>query len=168
MNSIKLREEDCSAFGRLVLQYIKNNPQTNMNQLAKQVGMSRPGLGWICLKRSNPEEETAKKLAQVMGHDLTKVARLIHENKLAVMAERNGLNYFVNANKKMAIRPIPLEDAVAGLDSIFHAFHYIIRSVSEVEKPSDFQIYKLAYEVVKRQILKSGAAVKHQSSSSAG
>lgn len=164
MNLLKLREEDCSAFGRLVLQYIKDNPYTNMNQLAKQVRMSRPGLGWICLKRNNPNEETAGKVAQAIGADLTKIARLVYENKLEVMADLNELHYFVNLNKKLAIRPIPLEDAIAGLNAIFHAFHYITRSVPEIEKPTDFQIYKLTFEIVKRQILKSGVSFRKRSS----
>lgn len=164
MNLLKLREEDCSAFGRLVLQYIKDNPQTNMNQLAKQVKMSRPGLGWICLKRNNPNEETARKIALAIGVDLTKIARLVYENKLEVMADLSELHYFTSLNKKLALRPIPLEDAIAGLNAIVHAFHYIIRSVPEVEKPTDFQIYKLTFEVMKRQILKSGITFGKRSS----
>ncbi len=39
MNLLRLRFEDCSAFGRLVLHYLEANPQTNMSQLAKQVGL---------------------------------------------------------------------------------------------------------------------------------
>lgn len=166
MNLLKLRSEDCSAFGRLVLQYLKDNPQTNMSQLAKQVGMSRPGIGWLCLKRSNPDEGTARKIAQAIGIDMTKVARLVHENKLEMMADLKALSYFVNFDKKPVIRPIPLEDAIAGLNTIFHAFHYITRSVPDVEKPTDFQIYKLTYEIVKRQILKSGIYLKKPNSAS--
>jgi hypothetical protein len=50
---------------------------------------------------------------------------------------------------------VPIEDAIAGLNAVFHAFHYVIRSIPEVEKPTDFQIYKQAYEVVKRQFLRN-------------
>lgn len=164
MNLLKLREEDCSAFGRLILQYLKDNPKTNMSQLARQVEMSRPGLGWICLKRNNPDEETAKRIAQVIGVDLTKIARLVHENKLETMASLNGLTYVINSNKKLVVRPIPVEDAIAGLNAIFHAFHYITRSVPDVEKPTDFQIYKLTFEIVKRQFLKSGKSLTKQNS----
>jgi transcriptional regulator with XRE-family HTH domain len=163
MNLLKLREEDCSAFGRLVLQHLKNNPATNMSQLAKQVGMSRPGLGWICLKRSNPDEETARKIAQVVGVDLTKIARLVHENKLETMANLKELNYVVQVNKEWISRPVPLEDAIAGLNAVFHAFHYITRRIPEVEKPSDFQIYKMTFDVVKKQFLKSGKSIKKPS-----
>ena len=160
MNLLKLSEEDCSAFGRLVLQYLKDNPQTNMSQLARRVNISRAGLGWICLKRSGPDEETARRIAQVIGADLTKIARLVHENKLERMATLKALNYVVSIDAKTVTRPIPMEDAIAGLNAVFHAFHYVTRSVPESEKPTDFQVYKQAYETVKKQFLKSRKMVK--------
>lgn len=166
MNLLKLRPEDCSAFGRLILYYLETNPQTNMSQLAKQVGISRAGLGWICLKRSGPDEETAKRIARVIDTDLTKIARLVHENKLENLAELDGLNYFIRLNKQLVTRPIPIEDAIAGLNSLFHAFHYVTRSVPEMEKPSDFQIYKQAYEIVKTQFLKGSKTSRKKNSSS--
>ncbi len=168
MNLLRLRPEDCSAFGRLVLHYLEANPQTNMSQLAKQVRISRAGLGWICLKRSGPDEETAKRIARVIGADLTKIARLVHENKLENLAELGGLNYIARLDKQLVTKPIPIEDAIAGLNSLFHAFHYVTRSVSEIEKPSDFQIYKQAYEIVKTQFLKgrkTSSGKKNSSSS---
>jgi transcriptional regulator with XRE-family HTH domain len=160
MNSLKLREENCSPFGRLILQYLKDHPQTNMNQLAKQIGISHAGLSWVCLKRSGPDEETARKVAQVIGIDLTKIARLVYENKLERLATLNGLNYVAHFGRDTITRPLPKEDAIAGLNAIFHAFHYVIRSVPDQEKPTDFQIYKLAHEVIRRQFLKSGKSLK--------
>ena len=160
MNLLKLREEDCSAFGRLVLQHLRNNPKTNMSQLARQIRISRAGLAWICLKRNNPEEETTKRVAQVINADLTKVARLVHENKLEKLASSKELSYTTHSTKGAATRVIPIEDAIAGLNSVFHAFHYVTRSVPESEKPTDFQIYKQAYEIVRNQFLKSGKLVK--------
>ncbi len=154
MNLLQLSEENCSAFGRLVLQHIKDNPHTNMSQLAKQVGISRAGLGWICLKRSGPDERTARKIAQVIGADFTKIARLVHENKLERLASLNKLNYVTNLDIS-STKSIPTEDAISGLNALFHAFHYVTRSVAEREKPNDFQIYKLAYQIIKGQFLKS-------------
>lgn len=149
MHSLKLREENCSAFGRLVLQYLQEHPQTNMNQLAKLVGISHAGLSWICLKRSGPDEETARKIASVIGADLTKIARLVHENKLEKLANLNGLSYLTHFSREAVTRQIPKEDAISGLNSIFHAFHYVTRSIPDQEKPTDFQIYKLAHEVIR-------------------
>lgn len=162
MNPLKLSSEDCSAFGRLVLQYLQENPQTNMSQLAKQVRISRTGLGWICRKRSGPDEGTAKKIAQVIGADMTKVARFVHENKLENLANLGGLHYLAKIDNDSVKKTIPIEDAIAGLNSVFHAFHYVTRSIPEVEKPSDFQIYKQSFEVVKTQFLKSRKTLKRQ------
>jgi transcriptional regulator with XRE-family HTH domain len=153
MSLFKLREEDCSAFGRLVLQYLKDNPQINMSQLAKQVKLTHAGLSWICLKRSSPNEETAKRIADVIGVDLTKIARLVHENKLEKLASLQNLNYVAQLDRKWLARPIPIEDAIAGMNAVFHAFHYVIRSVPEIEKPTDFQLYKESYEIVSRQLI---------------
>jgi len=155
MRSLKLTEEDCSAFGRLVLQHLKNNPQTNMSQLAKQVGLTHAGLSWVCLKRGSPSEETVNRIAPIIGIDTTKLARLIHENKLESLADLSALNYSVKSKQGWVSRKIPIEDAIAGLNAIFHAFHYVTRSIPELEKPTDFQIYKQAYDIVKRQFLKS-------------
>jgi transcriptional regulator with XRE-family HTH domain len=166
MNLLKLRSEDCSAFGQMVLQYLNDNSETNMSQLAKQVKISRAGLGWICLKRNGPDEETARRIAQVIGADLTKVSRLVHENKLENAANLRGLNYFIRMHQETTTKPIPPEDAIVGLNAIFHAFHYVTRSLPDVEKPSDFQIYKQSYEIVKNQFLKGRRASKKQRSAS--
>jgi transcriptional regulator with XRE-family HTH domain len=154
MNSLKLRPEDCSAFGRLVLQYLQDNPQTNMSQLARQVQISRAGLGWICLKRSGPDEETAQRIAKVIGVDLREVARLVHENKVENLSNLGGLNYVAKVNGDMVKQAIPVVDALAGLNSLYHAFHQVTRSVPLTEKPSDFQIYKQSFELLKTHFLK--------------
>jgi transcriptional regulator with XRE-family HTH domain len=153
MNSLKLSPEECSAFGVLVLQYLEKNPQTNMSQLARAVNISRAGLGWICRKQSNPNEDTAIKIAKIIGADLTEVARLVHENKIEMLSRRQQLNYATKFSKDSVLVSIPKEDAIAGLNMVFQAFHIVTNSVPEMEKPTDFQIYKQAYEIVKRQFL---------------
>jgi transcriptional regulator with XRE-family HTH domain len=161
MSLLKLQEKDCSAFGRLILQHLKNNPQMNMNQLAKQIGVSHAGLGWICLRRHSPSEETVKRIAPIIEVDSTKLARLVYENKLESLAELNSLNYSVKLNKSWITRNIPAEDAIAGLNAVFHACHYTIRNIPEAEKPTDFQLYKQAYEIVRKNFLKSGQLLKN-------
>ncbi|MBD2067691.1 helix-turn-helix transcriptional regulator [Leptolyngbya sp. FACHB-671] len=165
MNPLKLRPEDCSAFGQLVLQYLQDNPQTNMSQLAKQVHISRAGLGWICLKRSGPDEETAKRISEVIGADLREVARLVHENKVENLSNLGGLNYVAKVNGNRVKRLIPVSDALAGLNSLYQAFHQVTRSVSLAEKPSEFQIYKQSFELLKAHLLKpKQRASKHSDS----
>jgi transcriptional regulator with XRE-family HTH domain len=156
MSLLKLREEDCSAFGRLVLQYLKDNPQINMSELARQVKLSHAGLSWICLKRSSPNEETAERVAQVLGVDFNKIARFVYENKLEKLVSLDNLNYVAKLDKKWVSRPVPIEDAIAGLNAVFHAYHYVVRKVPEREKPTDFQIYKESYDIVSRQFVNNG------------
>lgn len=163
MNSLKLRPEECSAFGTLVLQYLEQNPQTNMSQLARKVNISRAGLGWICRKDSNPDEDTARKVAQIIGVDLAEVARLVHENKIEKLANRGGLNYATKFSKDSLRVSIPKEDAIAGLNAVYQAFHTVTKSVPDLDKPTEFQIYKQAYEIVKRQFLGRKISRKQQS-----
>ncbi|BAU14398.1 hypothetical protein LEP3755_49450 [Leptolyngbya sp. NIES-3755] len=153
MNSLKLNAEECSSFGCLVLHYLEKNPDTNMSQLAREVGISRAGLGWICRKESNPDEETALRVARTIGANFTEVSRLVHENKLEKLAQRNRLIYATKFSKDSYQVTIPLEDAIAGLSALFQAFHTVTQSVPEIEKPTDFQIYKQAYEIIKREFL---------------
>lgn len=162
MSLLKLNEEDCSAFGRLILQYLKDNSSTNMSQLARQAHLTHAGVGWICLKRSSPNEETAARIADVIGADLGKIARLVHENKLERLTSLQNLNYVVKSDEGWVMSPIPLEDAIAGLNAVFHAFNYVIRSVPEAKKLTDFQMYKMSYEIVSRHFLKNGKLAKKQ------
>jgi DNA-binding phage protein len=153
MNPLKLQPEDCSAFGKLVLQYLQANPRTNMSEMARSVGISRAGLGLICRKHNNPDETTANRVAEMIGADLIEVARLVHENKIEKLASRNLLIYATKFSKESVRIPIAPEDAIAGLNQVFQAFHTVTRAIPEMEKPTDFQTYKLAYEIVKRQFL---------------
>jgi hypothetical protein len=77
----------------------------------------------------------------------------VHENKIETLSRRQQLNYATKFSKNSVVVPIPKEDAIAGLNLIFQAFHTVTNSIPEVEKPTDFQIYKEAYEVIKNQFL---------------
>jgi transcriptional regulator with XRE-family HTH domain len=156
MGLLKLRQEDCSALGRLVLQYLEDNPQVSMSELARQVKLSHAGLSWVCLRRSSPNEETAERIAQVIGVDSKKVARLVHENKLEKLVSLGSLNYGVKLDKQWIFRPVPIEDAIAGLEAIFSAYHHVIKNVPEKEKPTDFQMYRESYEIVSRRFVNNG------------
>lgn len=153
MNPLKLKAQDCSAFGVLVLQYLERNPYTNMSELARAVNISRAGLGLICRKQNNPDELTATRIAEIIGADLTEVARLVHENKIRKLASRNQLIYATKFSKDSVRIVIPPADAIASLNAVFQAFQILARTIPEIEKPTDFQIYKQAYEIVKGQFL---------------
>ncbi len=155
MGLLKLRQEDCSALGRLILQYLEHNPHVSMSELARQVKLTHAGLSWICLKRNSPNEETAERIAHALGTDSSKIARLVHENKLEKLSSLQSLNYIAKLDNRWVSRPIPMEDAISGLNAVFHAFQYVIRSIPEIEKPTDFQMYKESYEIVSRHFVKN-------------
>lgn len=166
MNSLKLRSEQCSPLGQLVLQYLEKHPQTNMSQLARQIGVSRAGLGWLCLKQSAPDEKTARNLAQAIGVDFSLVSRLVHENKLEKLAALNNLHYVTKFSKSGIRAPVPIDHAIAGLNSVFRAFHEVIQTIPDEDRPSDFQMYKQAYDIVKGQFLNNRKISQRQQSNS--
>lgn len=130
--------------------------------MARAVNISRAGLGWICRKQSNPNEDTAIKIAKIIEADLTEVARLVHENKIEMLARRHKLNYATKFSKDSVLVPIPTEDAIAAMNMVFQAFHAVTNSIPEMEKPTAFQIYKQSYEIVKQQFLSRKISIKQK------
>jgi plasmid maintenance system antidote protein VapI len=163
MNPLKLRPEQCSPFGQLVLNYLEKHPDTNMSLLAKQIGISRAGLGWICLNRCSPNEETASRLAQVIGVDAREVARLVHEHKLHNLANPDGIDYIANFGEALRTRKIPVDDATIALNTIFNALCELTQSLPDAEQPSDFQKYRRALDVVKAEFSRNMKKNKKQS-----
>lgn len=140
MSHLKLKPDDCSSLGKLLLEYVQHNPGVNLNKLAKKIGMSRPGLGWVCLKLTNPNEETALKIAAVLGLEKRAVARLVHQNKLENLGDDLDL----------------IGKAAAGecMDKVFEALHSLDHTLyRESLRPSDFQLYRQAFEMVKGCLL---------------
>lgn len=78
---LQLKPDDCSPLGKLILQYIKEHG-LSMNQLAKQAGITQPGLRVACLKGTSPTESTLRKLAKVMGEHPVKLYLLAYEDKI--------------------------------------------------------------------------------------
>lgn len=78
---LQLKPDDCSPLGQLILQYMEAHG-LSMNQLAKQVGITQPGLRAACLKGTNPTESTLRKLATVMGEHPVKLYLLAYEERI--------------------------------------------------------------------------------------
>ncbi len=91
------------------------------------------------------------------------MARIVHENKLEKLSNRNQLHYGTKFSKDAVTIAIPKENAIAGLNAVYQAFHVVTKNVPEPEKPTEFQIYKQAYEIVKRQFLGKHSPRKQQS-----
>ena len=78
MSHLKLKSDDRSPLGRLLLANVQHNPEMNLSKLAEEMGLSRPGLGWVCLKNTSPNEETTLKVSTVLDFEEREVARLVH------------------------------------------------------------------------------------------
>lgn len=171
MSHLKLKPSECSPLGKLLLEYVEQHPDINLSKLAKEMGLSRPGLGWICLKHTSPNEETAAKIAAVLGLEEWEVARLVHWNKLDNFANPDFLEKvsdiieYINRlefNKRRLAPGAFLVDEVA--NDMHELFETLRRSehhlYPESRRCSDFQIYKRALDMIKARLLMPDRASK--------
>lgn len=78
---LQLKPKDCSPLGKLILQYIEEH-NLSMSQLAREVGITQPGLRAVCLKRTNPTESTLKKLSEVLGKHPLELYTLAYDKRI--------------------------------------------------------------------------------------
>lgn len=64
-----------------------------MNALAKQAGITQPGLRSACLKGTNPTESTLKKLSKVLGKHPLELYLLAYGDRLKELQEEANDNY---------------------------------------------------------------------------
>lgn len=92
MAKLRIKLEDCSPLGKLLLQYMEEN-NISMNELAKQAGISQPGLRSACLKRSNPTDATLNKLSKVLGKHPLELYTLAYEGRIEELQDEASDNY---------------------------------------------------------------------------
>ena len=83
---LKLKPEDCSAIGLLVLQHMKNH-QLDSSAMADKVGVSRAALRIACYQEGTPGRRMMPQLAEVLGKSEQELLRLDAENKLGQLHE---------------------------------------------------------------------------------
>jgi transcriptional regulator with XRE-family HTH domain len=86
MTLLKLQPQDCSPLGQLILKYMEEH-QVSMNQLARNVGCSQPGLRVACLKGTNPTESTLRKLSKVLGVHPVELYFLAYGDRIKALDE---------------------------------------------------------------------------------
>jgi len=89
---LRIKLEDCSPLGKLLLQYMEEN-NISMNELAKQAGISQPGLRAACLKRTNPTDTTLNKLSKVLGKHPLELYTLAYEGRIEELQDEASDNY---------------------------------------------------------------------------
>ena len=92
MAKLRIKPEDCSPLGKLLLQYMEEN-NISMNELAKQSGISQPGLRAACLKRTNPTDTTLNKLSKVLDKHPLELYTLAYEGRIEELQDEASDNY---------------------------------------------------------------------------
>ncbi len=64
-----------------------------MNELAKQSGISQPGLRAACLKRTNPTDTTLNKLSKVLDKHPLELYTLAYEGRIEELQDEASDNY---------------------------------------------------------------------------
>ena len=86
---LKLKSEDCSAIGLLILDYMKQH-QLDFTEMADKIGVSRAVLRIACLKQGSPCKRLISKLAKVLDRAEKELLRLDAQNQLEMIYERNN------------------------------------------------------------------------------
>lgn len=103
-----------------------------MRKLAREAGMTQPGLRVIILKGGNPTESNIAKLARVMGKHPTKLSQLVYEDRIREMAEPDAIERLVKLQMDM-----------------FEVLHQWAGELPEQEKPSDYQLLDKVLKTIK-------------------
>ena len=125
---LQIKPEDCSLLGQEILKYMEQQ-QLSMSEMARQAGITQPGLRVITLKGGNPTESNINKLARVLGRHPTELYQLVYEDKIREMAE---------------------PDAIARLTALLmEMFGSLRRWIPEQERPSDYELLDKAFKAIK-------------------
>ena len=89
---LQIKPQDCSPLGKLILQHMEEH-NISMNELAKQAGISQPGLRAACLKRTNPTDTTLKKLSKVLGKHSLELYTLAYEDRIEELQDEASDTY---------------------------------------------------------------------------
>jgi len=83
---LKLKSEDCSAIGLLVLEHMEKH-QLDFTTMADKIGVSRAALRIACYQEGTPGRRMMPQLAEVLGKSEQELLRLDAENKLGQLHE---------------------------------------------------------------------------------
>lgn len=103
-----------------------------MNKLAKEAGITQPGLRVITLKGGNPTESNIRKLARVMKVHPTQLYRLVYEDKVRAIAEPDAIDVLMQV-----------------FDDIFNALHKLAGQSPENQRRSDYELLETALRTIK-------------------
>ena len=128
---LQIRPEDCSLLGQEILKYMEQH-QLSMSEMARQAGITQPGLRAITLKGGNPTESNINKLARLMVKRHLELYQLVYEDKLRAMAEPGAIDVLMRV-----------------FDDILKAFCKLAGQLPEDKRPSDYELLDKALKTIK-------------------
>lgn len=128
---LQIKPEDCSLLGKEVLKHMEQH-QKSMSELARQAGISQPGLRTACLKGTTPTESTLRKLAEVMDRRPLDLYHLVYEDKI-----RN------------AFEPDAMAFVLQLFENIYKALCNAVEELPEEKKPSEYKLLNIALKNTK-------------------
>lgn len=128
---LQIKPEDCSLLGQEILKYMEQH-QLSMSEMARQTGITQPGLRAITLKGGNPTESNINKLARFMGKRPLELYQLVYEDKLRAMAEPGAIDVLMRI-----------------FDDILKAFCKLAGQLPEDKRPSDYELLDKALKTIK-------------------
>lgn len=128
---LQIKPEDCSLLGQEILKYMEQH-QLSMSEMARQTGITQPGLRAITLKGGNPTESNINKLARFMSKRPLELYQLVYEDKLRAMAEPGAIDVLMRI-----------------FDDILKAFWKLAGQLPEDKRPSDYELLDKALKTIK-------------------
>ena len=128
---LQIRPEDCSLLGLEILKYMEQHG-LSMSEMARQAGITQPGLRVITLKGGNPTESNINKLASLMGKQPLELYQLVYEDKIRDMAEPGAIDLLQQS-----------------FDNILKTFVQLAGQLPQDKRPSEYELLDKAFKAIK-------------------
>jgi predicted XRE-type DNA-binding protein len=125
---LQVQTEDCSLLGKEILKHIEQY-QLSMCELARQVGITQPGLRAIVLQGGNPKKANIDKLASIIKIAPRELYQLVYEDKLK---NAGGSEFLVEI-----------------FYDLIETFQRYAATLSTDKVPSDYKLVDKAFQLVK-------------------
>lgn len=96
MTLLRIKPEDCSPLGKVVLKHMQENDMS-LREFARVAGITHPTLRAHCLGQGNPTETTLRKLSTVLK---------VHPMELYFLAYGDRIKSLENEPKNSIFKPI--------------------------------------------------------------
>lgn len=85
MGLLKIKPEDCSVLGKVILKHMQEN-RTSLREVSKAAGITHPSLRLYCLGQGNPTDSTLRKLSKVLKIHPVELYFLAHGETIKALA----------------------------------------------------------------------------------